>query len=477
MFSHCTRYNTLVSHVDQLETKLVQALMRATQTPRGPVHLSIPLDILRAPVEQRLSPQHLQKLMRTPSMLDEEAVRELFLMLPGTRKMVLIVGGDCGEAIDAIIHFAEMTNSPFVTTPDAKGLINPHHALYRGVFGFAGHRSAWEALSDDTELVLAIGTSLREWTSAAWSGSVLNRKLVHIDANDEHLRHSPMSRHHVRGRIRTVFERLLDVMHIEQEALGMPWSASHSSSASKAIVSLREHEKTQSNATPIKPQRLMVELSKRLPPTTRFLADAGNATAWAIHYLESRNNRRLGLVPNAGKAAVADQPSSGTNPRRGERRQDRAGWLRVLMDFAPMGWAIGAAVGIAQAKPECPVVCITGDGSYLMNGQEITVAAQECLTVIFVILNDGALGMVKHGQRLAGAERVAFELPTVDYAAMARSMGVAGHVIHGPEDFDALDMNAILNRQGPTLLDIRIDGEEVPPMDLRMQTLDAGAAA
>ncbi len=140
-----------------------------------------------------------------------------------------------------------------------------------------------------------------------------------------------------------------------------------------------------------------------------------------------------------------------------------------------MGWAIGAAVGIAQAKPNCPVVCITGDGSYLMNGQEITVAAQEGLTVIFVILNDGALGMVKHGQRLAGAERVAFELPAVDYAAMARSMGVAGHVIHGPQDFDALDMNAILQRQGPTLLDIRIDGEEVPPMDLRMQTLEAGA--
>lgn len=475
MFSHCTRYNTLVSHVDQLETKLVQALMRASQTPRGPVHLSIPLDILRAPVEQRLSPLHLQKLMRTPSMLDEEAVRELFLMLPGTRKMVLIVGGDCGEAIDAIIHFAEMTNSPFVTTPDAKGLINPHHALYRGVFGFAGHRSAWEALNDDTELVLAIGTSLREWTSAAWSNSVLNRKLVHIDATDEHLRHSPMARHHVRGRIRTVFERLLDVMHIEQEALGMPWSASHNQPpTSRAIVSLREPEKVQSHATPIKPQRLMVELSKRLPPTTRFLADAGNATAWAIHYLESRNNRRLGLVPKAGAGGAEELGKSANSAWRGERRQDRAGWLRVLMDFAPMGWAIGAAVGIARAKPGCPVVCITGDGSYLMNGQEITVAEQEGLTVIFVILNDGALGMVKHGQRLAGAERVAFELPGVDYAEMARSMGVAGHVINGPEDFDALDMNAILRRQGPTLLDVRIDGEEVPPMDLRMQTLEAG---
>ncbi|MGC4061720.1 MAG: thiamine pyrophosphate-binding protein [Aquabacterium sp.] len=467
MFSHCTRYNTLVSHIEQLETKLVQALMRASQAPHGPVHLSIPLDLLRAPMAQRLSPQELRNLLRKPSLVDDDMVRTLLSSLQEAHKVTLIIGGDCGEAIDAIIHFAEMTNSRFVTTPDAKGLINPHHVLYRGVFGFAGHRSAQDALNEDNDLILAVGTSLREWTSAAWSNSVLNRKLVHIDATDEHLRHSPMARQHVRGRIRTVFERLLDMMHIEQEALGMPWSPVPRSLGTRASVSLREPDKIYSEATPIKPQRLMVELSKRFPPTTRFLADAGNATAWAIHYLESRNNRRLGLVP----------PSSGVDAAansawHGERRHDHAGWLRVLMDFAPMGWAIGAAVGIARAKPACPVVCITGDGSYLMNGQEITVAAQEGLTVIFVILNDAALGMVKHGQRLAGAERIAFELPQVDFAKLAQAMGIPGHVIRGPSDFDALDMNEILTRKGPTLLDIRIDGEEVPPMALRMQTLE-----
>lgn len=467
MFSHCTRYNTLVSHVDQLETKLVQALMRAAQPPHGPVHLSIPLDLLRAQVQPRLSPEELRALLRKPSLVDEDMVSALLVSVRNAGKMTLLIGGDCGEAIDAIIHFAEMTNSRFVTTPDAKGLVNPHHALYCGVFGFAGHKSAHDALSNDVDLILAIGTSLNEWTSAAWSDSVLNRKLVHIDATDEHLRQSPMARHHVRGRVRTVFERLLDQMHIEQEGLGMPWHPVAGKYTGSAGVTLREPEKLVSNATPIKPQRLMVELSKRFPPTTRFVADAGNATAWAIHYLESRNNRRLGLVPT-----VSDASEAANKTWHGERRHDHAGWLRVLMEFAPMGWAIGAGVGIARGNPACPVVCITGDGSYLMNGQEITVADQEGLTVIFVILNDAALGMVKHGQRLAGAERIAFELPTVDYARMAEAMGIPGHVIKGPEDFDALDMTQILTRQGPTLLDIRIDPEEVPPMDLRMQTLE-----
>ena len=226
----------------------------------------------------------------------------------------------------------------------------------------------------------------------------------------------------------------------------------------------------------------MRELSRRLPPTTRFVADAGNATAWMIHYLEARNNRRLGLVrPQSGAPAVIEAAcgAPGASARASqavtERRRDRSGWLRVLTEFAPMGWAIGAAVGIASAKPDCPVVCITGDGSYLMNGQEITVAAQLGLTVIFIVLNDAALGMVKHGQRLAGAEQVAFELPTINYAALAQAMGIAGEVVESPADFDALDMAAILARPGPTLIDVRIDPEEVPPMGLRMQTLEGQA--
>jgi acetolactate synthase-1/2/3 large subunit len=142
-----------------------------------------------------------------------------------------------------------------------------------------------------------------------------------------------------------------------------------------------------------------------------------------------------------------------------------------MMDFCPMGWAIGAAVGIARGNPANPVVCITGDGAFLMSGQEITVAATEGLTVVFVVLNDGALGMVKHGQRLAQAEPIGYELPQIDYSKLAESMGIPGHVIRSPQELDKLDFDTILQRKGPTLLDVRIDGEEVPPMMLRMKTL------
>ena len=108
-----------------------------------------------------------------------------------------------------------------------------------------------------------------------------------------------------------------------------------------------------------------------------------------------------------------------------------------------------------------------------MSGQELTVAVQEQLPVIFVILNDAGLGMVKHGQRLAGAERIGYELPSVDYCAAARAMGAAAYVIRSPADLERLDVQAVCERAGPTLLDVRVDPEEVPPMEVRMRGLKA----
>jgi acetolactate synthase-1/2/3 large subunit len=70
---------------------------------------------------------------------------------------------------------------------------------------------------------------------------------------------------------------------------------------------------------------------------------------------------------------------------------------------------------------------------------------------------------------------VAFELPQIDYSRMAQAMGVASHIIESAQDFARLDMEAILQRQAPTLLDVRIDGNAVPPMGLRIQTLDGAA--
>lgn len=466
MLQHCTHYNSLISHPQQFEHKLITALQFAIRD-SGPVHLSVPVDVFRALNTRSIPSYDLQALLRPSSLVDEEALATLSKMLIEAHHIVLLVGACCGEAIGSILQFAEICGALVVTTPDGKGLVNSHHPLFRGVFGFAGHALAEAVLSDQSvDLIMAIGTGMGEWNSGGWSDSLLNARLVHIDDSEAHLARTPMARFHMRGRILSIFNRLVHQMHSNRQIGKHKYErllSARKPYGSRLVMDtlLAAPEKYESRVVPILPQRLMCELGHLFPPTTRFIADTGNSTAWAIHYLHLVADRRMG-ERRLGSGGIARAPG---------RRKSDGGWLRVVMNFAPMGWAIGAAIGTAAANPRVPVVCITGDGSFLMNGQEISVAVAEKQSVIFVVLNDRALGMVKHGQRLAGAEQIGCDLPATDFAALARAMGAVGHTIRTSEDLQNLDIAAMCTRRGPTLLDVLIDAREVPPMNVRMRVL------
>lgn len=427
MFNSCTKFNTLISHEDQGERKLTSAIISALNPTRGPVHLSIPVDVQRAIVNQKTNPDLFSGLVLHQAEFEQELFSIVETLRSAVNPVVLIGKGCNKRAVQHIVQLCDSLDVRFAASPDALQFINHSHRLYRGAFGFAGHSSAFNLFKEELDVIIAVGVKLGEWTSGAWNEQLLSNKLIHIDHAYDNFLRSPMARQHVRGNIELIFERLVQI----NQSLLIKNSVAHGSF--DILEHTQQPDKAVSDDTPIKPQRLMTELSKRFNGA-QFVADPGNGTCWAIQYLHNR--------------------------------------LDVLMDFAPMGWAIGVSVGKAISS-KAPVVCIVGDGSYLMSGQEITVAAKEELCVIYVVLNDAALGMVKHGQRLANSEEHCFELPVIDYAEMARSAGIPGHVITDPADFDSIDCAEIMRRKGPTLLDVRIDGEEVPPMNLRLLALHA----
>ncbi|MCB1887261.1 MAG: thiamine pyrophosphate-binding protein [Rhodocyclaceae bacterium] len=449
MFRHCTRYDTLVSHPGQAAAKIYGAIAHALQA-RAAAHLSLPVDIQRCavPPGTPAPTSAIGRQLGLAGMFDPDAVDALHAELEQASQPVFVIGCGAGRAVDAFLRLIERLGARFVTTPDAKGFVNPAHPLYRGVFGFAGHAEARAVLSDGPDLIVAIGVSMGEWTSAGWSDSLLNDRLVHVDVSREHAVRSAMARLHIIGDPLAVARRL-----IARQGEG------HGVIPARAERVLPRTGPIPAPLSPgVRPQVLMEVLSERCPPSVQFVADAGNSTAWAIHHLELNDRRTRDIdAPEGEGEAVARNPL--------------ASWLRVLMDFAPMGWAIGAAVGIAMARRGLPVVCLTGDGSLLMNGQEITVAEQEGLPVVFVVLNDGAYGMVKHGQRLAGAEPIGFRLPDCDLAAMARAMGVKGVTVRDEAALAALDLPGLLARQAPALIDVRVDGEQEPPIRMRLEAL------
>lgn len=446
MLRYASQLSTLVSHQEQLEGKLVAAVMAALRPPRGPAHLSIPSDVLRSPasLNAMLKPE---LLMQEFAAIDEQAVHQLYEKIIKAHNIVIYIGRGVGAASRLVMELIERTGATFIACPMGKTWIDETHPQYRGVYGFAGHQSAKELLhyQDNIDLILALGTALGELSTRGWREDLLNDKLVHIDSTPEHFTRSSMANMHVYGNMEAIFTRLLTFL---RAAKRKPGKSTLPRGGAKNVhggyIQLVDEEKCLANDSPIKPQLLMTQLARKLPEDTRIFIDAGNSWCWATHYLCTRNTQ---------------------------------GYYRIAMGYGSMGWAPGAAIGSAVANPQAPTLCIMGDGSYLMSGQEITVAAQHQLPVVFVILNDSAMGMVYHGQRLGNQESIGWELNKVNYAALAQAMGIQGQVIESVRELAALDWSSLFTGAGPHLLDIRIDREEVPPMKDRVEGLAVNASA
>jgi len=447
MFRHCTQFNTLVSHHEQLQSKLVSAIMAAHRVPNGPAHISIPSDILRAPAKAKTR-VHPDLLVHDFSMSDESAIQRLCGKLAKVDTIAMFIGNGAGGASKQIMEFAELTGAAFVTGPMGKSWVDETHPQYRGVYGFAGHSSARELFqSDDVDLIIAVGAALSELGTGGWKNELLNTKLVHIDSSVEHFTRSPMANLHVFGNIDTIFERLIENVKTAR-SWGRKWDTIPGRNLERNILgsftTLHEPDKCLSDESPVKPQRLMAHLSNHLPCDTRVFVDAGNGWSWATHYLVGANSE---------------------------------GYYRLAMGYGSMAWAIGAAIGSAIGNRAAPTLCIVGDGSYLMSAQEITVAAQQQLPVVFLVLNDAAMGMVMHGQKLGNQESIGWELNNINYAGVAQNMGIDGIIIDDPQQLNQLDFNALFNKSGPTLIDVRIDRNEVPPMGDRVKGLAVNGSA
>jgi acetolactate synthase-1/2/3 large subunit len=249
-----------------------------------------------------------------------------------------------------------------------------------------------------------------------------------------------MARLHVCGTIGAIFARLNDRLEEAQRAgelipaAGPPFDPDAAARAGYLPSGITVQEpsccKPADDAALLKVPQVFPELIRRLPRETRFFIDNSNSVPWSIHYFFHHVPERYHLS----------------------------------IEFATMAWAIGAAIGGAFGDRSAPSVCITGDGCYLMSGQEITVAVERQLPVLFVVLNDQAYGLIRHAHRLLGKEPVDFAIPSVDFAMMARAAGAEAHTIREKKDFDRIDWQALALRKNPTLLDVLIDPEARPPL-------------
>jgi acetolactate synthase-1/2/3 large subunit len=309
------------------------------------------------------------------------------------------------------------------TTFAAKGVLPYDHPLCLGMFGYAGtNRAIATLLGGDLDVLVVLGSSMNLRDTLFWSRALAARtQIIQVDIDPTMLGRDYPVPYTIVGDCQQTLKQLCRFADgllrplADSAPTRRTWTATL-----KALPAHFDSANLASTATPIHPARLIAELRKALPRETILFVDSGAHRAFAGHYWESFG----------------------------------PGGVRSATNLGPMGWAIPEAIGGKLARPDAPVVVLTGDGCMRMHGMEIATAARYRVPVLFVVSNNSALGNVylRARKENAGAAEMTLQ-PEVDWAAFARVLGAAGARVETPQDLaSALTMAAAA--PGPYVLDV-----------------------
>jgi acetolactate synthase-1/2/3 large subunit len=428
-----------VPDVRSLHHRYRGALERMHDHVAGPAHLSLPREVQTGEVS--IAPEGVHDDLLTGRPFDVLAATALWHRLeldrvdPPARRIVLIVGVEVNrddEAAAGLREVAERFHLPVATTQHAKGVLAEDHELSLGVFGYAGSRHADVALLDEPpDLAIVVGSAFNQRDSLSWTQRFSPRLgSVTVAPSPRNVAGWSKDMHFVQGHPAGFFEWLLADGAAGALLAGVQerraWLAEIRSTPRFLDV-----ENTESDQVPIHPARVVAECNRIMPRNTIALPDSGAHRAFLVHYWLSHGPRQFLTAANLG----------------------------------PMGWGIGAAVGAQAARPDDPVLLLTGDGCMQMHGLEIQTAARYGLGVTFLVDNNAALGNV--WLRAHGEGAVPAELTTTvdhDWASFARALGVEATTVREPGEI-APSLERALETDGPFLIDVKTERNAPTPIE------------
>ena len=431
-----TRLSKTVASAKNLNHWFRHALTAMWAQPRGPVHLSLTHDALAGECAADYVAvsgffAHAWRL----SMEAAETALRLLADKAGAKSRIAILAG-AGVEHDAaarLKEIAERWSIPVATTLRAKGVFPEDHALSLGVFGYAGTRHATAAILDgDIDCLLVLGSGFNERDTMHWTVRERSKAfMIHVNTDMEELTANGDLGHVVPGSAHA----FLDLVHERAAALARPLAAGEARrrdwlSAIKAQPRLHDVENLSRSTTPIHPAAAIAALRKALPRDGIVLVDSGAHRAFAGHYWSAYAPRTYISATNLG----------------------------------PMGWAIPAAVGVQCARPDRRVAVITGDGCMQMHGIEVQTAARYRLPIVYVVINNSALGNVWLRARQYGALPAELtSIPDHDWAGFARALGAQGFTVRDPAELESTFQKA-LAADATALIDVKADKNCVTPV-------------
>jgi acetolactate synthase-1/2/3 large subunit len=409
-----TKHNFLVRHPNELLEMVPLAFELAESGRPGPVAIDVPKDVQNATTEVHAWPAPGGRRPVPPC--PDEPIDALVRQLAAARRPVLYLGGGviAADATDLARALAHRLGAPTVCTLMALGAMPPDDPLFMGMLGMHATQGT-NFLLEEADLLLAIGARFDDRATGKVAEFCPQATIAHLDIDAAEIGKIKSASHGLVGDAADLLRRLLERLPADERPA---WRAR--AAELRAAHPLRHPAQS---ADPLHPVNLCRFLGQALPAETIVTTDVGQHQMWVAQAYPVRRPRTL--LTSGG--------------------------------LGTMGFGLPAAIGAALAAPGRRVVCVSGDGSLLMNVQELATLAELDLPVAVLVFNNAQLGLVRQQQELFYHQRYEASRFTAvpDFAALAQAFGVRGLRLD-PRHDPLADLAAALAAPGPCVIDIPI---------------------
>lgn len=416
----CTKHSFLVESLDALPEIMADAFAIATSGRPGPVLIDIPKDIQLAMGEL---PPHLMPV-------DEQfthpiaELQQAYDMIAAAQKPMMYVGGGVGiaQAVPALRDFIATTGIPAVATLKGLGAPDVNDPCYLGMLGMHGSKAANLAVQE-CDLLIAVGARFDDRVTGKLNTFAPHAAVIHMDIDPAEMNKLRQAHVALQGDLKTLLPALKQPLSINS------WR-DHAMTL-KAQSEPRYDHPGDAIFAPL----LLKQISERKAAETVVTTDVGQHQMWAAQHMQF--SRPENFITSSG--------------------------------LGTMGFGIPAAVGAQVARPDDMVICVSGDGSFMMNVQELGTIKRKQLPLKILLLDNQRLGMVRQWQELFFDGRYSETnlSDNPDFVTLASAFDIPGQRISRKDQVDAA-LDAFFNSEGPYLLQVSIDESQnvwplVPP--------------
>ncbi len=439
LFDGVAKWVRRIERADRLEDYVDMAFVAATSGRPGPVVLLVPFDLLletaAAPSSRRASLGVFPLDRAAP---DPASVEDAADLIAAAQCPLVVAGGGVhlSDAAAEMSALQEAAHLPVGTTNMGKGSVDETHPLSLGVVGNYMDRGSrtykLRSLVGRADVVLFVGNRTNQNGTDNWTLFPPGARFIHIDVdpleigrNYEALR--------LTGDAKLTLAALASALARRDLSRRAAARAGVEAEIRDAVADWRHTVAGVSgrDGGPVRPERVMAELDRRMGPDDIAVADASYSSIWVNNYLTARRAGQRFITPRG---------------------------------LAGLGWGLPLAMGAQVAAPESRVICLVGDGGFAHSWAELETLRRLALPVTVILLNNGILGFQTHAEDARfGEHTIACDFAPVDHAGIARCCGVrAARVEAGEAVGPALD--EAFARREPMLIEVMTDPAAKPPI-------------